>query len=439
MVAETVRRFIEMHLHQPARIIVGLSGGADSMALLLALKASGVSCIAAHCNFHLRGSESDRDRAHCEETCRRLGIELLIKDFDVEKRRHKTGESLEMACRSLRYDWWDSLIKNDVADFVAVGHHREDNVETLFLNLMRGCGIAGAKGMMPVNGYIIRPMLSLSRQEIKTYVRKCGFEWVTDHTNLENDFSRNKLRNLVMPELESAFPGAIQSISRSMALLRENYELFESLVDDKRALYTSPSGDVDVRSIMENEKHGRELLHQMLSKTGLNHSQIADIATAYSQSGRRFETLQGEYVLDRGILTHLNDACSFNEVSTCLPSLFEREVITVDEFRKEISDGVRRPDRLYIDAKALDGNPEWTVRSWRQGDRMQPFGMKGTRLVSDIFNDLKIGASKKNYIPLLFRDDKLIWIAGVRASNLYRVTENTEKVIKLVYRYGDKG
>ncbi|MDE5960388.1 MAG: tRNA lysidine(34) synthetase TilS, partial [Duncaniella sp.] len=198
-------------------IIVGLSGGADSVALLSVMLELGYECVAAHCNFHLRGNESMRDENFCRELCRELSVELLTVDFDVSERCRHTGESVEMACRELRYDWWNGLINKGIGNLIAVGHHREDNVETFFLNLLRGSGLVGLKGMQPRSLNIIRPLLDTTKAEIISYLESRGLKYVTDSTNSSNEFKRNRLRNIVLPEFEQAFPGAMDAIATSIS------------------------------------------------------------------------------------------------------------------------------------------------------------------------------------------------------------------------------
>ena len=170
-----------------SNVIVAISGGADSVALLAVLKSLGYNCIAAHCNFHLRGEESCRDERHVEAICSKLDVTLEKTDFDVPKRMAETGESLEMACRSLRYEWFETLREKYSAQALATGHHREDNVETMLLNLLRGTGIAGAAGISAQNAGRVRPLLRFSKSEITEYLHRRGLDYVTDSSNLVSD------------------------------------------------------------------------------------------------------------------------------------------------------------------------------------------------------------------------------------------------------------
>ena len=200
-------------------LMVAFSGGADSTALLLAVAAAGYVPVGLHCNFHLRGAESDRDERFCRELCLSMGVELKVRHFDVYARVASTGESVEMAARELRYEWFDS-------EHAATGmplltaHHASDNVETFFLNLLRGSGLRGLAAIPPARDYILRPLLGVERGDLTAYLAAEGTGYVTDSTNLKPDFKRNRLRLETLPALEAQFPGAMEAVGRSVSNLR---------------------------------------------------------------------------------------------------------------------------------------------------------------------------------------------------------------------------
>lgn len=213
-------------------VIATVSGGADSIALVSALAATGINVIAAHCNFHLRGEESMRDQHHVEDICRKLNVKLLVKDFDIADyiKTHK-GESIEMACRKVRYEWFDNIAKEFSAVRIATGHNADDNIETLFLNLMRGSGTTGLRGMLPDNGKIWRPLLSFHRREIESYLKEKRIDFITDSSNLSNDYRRNFLRNRIIPLLRSRWEGFDKALDRSLSILRNENHVVNSMVD----------------------------------------------------------------------------------------------------------------------------------------------------------------------------------------------------------------
>lgn len=205
-------------------VVTGVSGGADSVALLLCLHAAGIRQTAVHCNFHLRGAESDRDNIFVVDLCRRYGVELIELSYDVKgyMSRNTSGRklSVEMACRDLRYADFRRILMERGADRIAVAHNSDDNVETLLLNLFRGSGVSGLRAMLPDNGEIIRPLLSVSRKEIEDYLKEKGVDYIVDSTNLDTEFKRNFIRNSLLPLIETRWPGVRKSMTTTIENLR---------------------------------------------------------------------------------------------------------------------------------------------------------------------------------------------------------------------------
>lgn len=215
-----------------SRLLVAVSGGPDSVALLASLKTlPGLYSVAAHCNFHLRGEESMRDERMVENLCKTLGVTLVKTDFNVGEymAKHK-GSSTEMACRALRYDWFSSVMREHELQRVATGHNSDDNAETMFLNLLRGSGTSGLRGMAVDNGTAIRPLLGVSRETILGYLSEKGLGFVTDSTNLSSDYRRNFLRNEILPLLRTRWAGADTAIARTIHNIREENKVVEAAV-----------------------------------------------------------------------------------------------------------------------------------------------------------------------------------------------------------------
>ena len=225
--AKRISAFISAHgLFTPDdRVLVTLSGGADSVALLHVLLELGYDCVAAHCNFHLRGEESMRDERFVRALCDKLGVQATFVDFDVDSYVSERKVSVEMACRELRYRWFEQMRRQFGCRVIAVAHHADDSAETFFLNLMRGTGLAGLAGIKPRNGVIVRPMLCVGRQDVEAYLAQLQQDYVTDSTNLESEYRRNKIRNIVLPALRKCFPGSDAALSATMANLSGDWLL----------------------------------------------------------------------------------------------------------------------------------------------------------------------------------------------------------------------
>lgn len=419
-------------------VIVALSGGADSVALLSALHNLGYNTAAAHCNFHLRGAESMRDMHHAADIARRLDVTLHVKDFDVPARMQTTGESLEMACRSLRYEWFLNLLEREHAQAVAVGHHLEDQAETFLLNALRGSGITGLAGMLPANHHIVRPLLECSRREIEQYLSCRRLSFVTDSSNADNSFRRNSLRNEVLPAMGRQFPKAVEQLAATTQKVAGNLSLYNYAVAELARRFR-PDGDntINIKSLYAAmpAEAGRTLLFEMLRPMGFNMTHATNIIKAMRTSETAvFRSTSGyDAELCRGILTlHLAAAAIpateypvtlTHDIATPVHISVERQPIRT--FMPE-----RDPDTIYLDASVLDGH-SLCIRPWRRGDRIRPFGMKGTKLVSDIMTEAHLTPSEKGQIWLLTCDEEILWVIGLRASRHFSVSPSTRNYLRL--------
>ncbi|MDE6276507.1 MAG: tRNA lysidine(34) synthetase TilS [Muribaculaceae bacterium] len=432
-----------------APVLVGVSGGADSIALLAALHTLGFDVRAAHCNFHLRGSESLRDMHHVEAICSRLGVDLYVKDFNVEARRRASGESTEMACRSLRYAWFASLLDRERAQALAVGHHREDQAETLLLNLMRGTGPAGLVGMKPRRtdgpggSTIVRPLLESSRSEIEQYLLDRNIQWVVDSSNSADEYRRNRIRHHLLPLMEELIPGALDGLLRTAAQVDDAMDLYLSQIEAFRSRFII-AGRIDLSELVrELGPRARMALWEMLRPMGFNMTQIRNIldAQASGASGLTFTAPARTAELSRGILDlNSRGAAPLPVASAAAPVLVDlrRDVVLplriavtlrpVAAFAEELMPP--SPKVAFIDADAAETGT-WELRRWRHGDRMTPFGMRGSKLVSDIFALARMDARAKREAWLLVRNGEIVWIPGVKRSALFAVGPGTRRYVRL--------
>lgn len=406
--------------HREIPVICALSGGADSTALLCVLTALGYKCIAAHCNYHLRGEESNRDARHAEHIATLLNVPLEMKDLDVEAYQRENNSSIEMACRDLRYTWFDQLLKKHNAQAIAVAHNAGDNIETMLLNLFRGTGIMGLTGMKWCNDmHVVRPLLLCTRNEIEDYLSARGINFVTDSTNLQTEFQRNKIRHCIIPEIMRNFPGSLNSIASTMEVLTRQAEMYSYLVEQTMQKYIDDNGGIDLYSLSMHP-HAHTLLYEWLKPTGVNPAQIQSILSSISTSGVRFLCKNGTLFNDHGMLR----AYSENMPEEDFP--FEITVHNISEFTPE-----KNNNTAYFDASISDTPYALQCRYWEKGDRIEPYGMKGSKKLSDLFNDAKLSIPEKNATPLLVLGDKILWVAGIRASRHYPVTNSTRKFIKV--------
>ena len=283
------------------KVLVTLSGGADSVALLRLLLDMGYTCEAAHCNFHLRGDESDRDEMFVRKLCLQLEIPLHIRHFQTTEEAAKRHISIEMAARELRYAWFEELRLQQGADVIAVAHHKDDSVETLLLNLIRGTGINGLLGIRPKNGKIVRPLLCLDRKEITEYLQGIGQTYVTDSTNLQDEYTRNKIRLNLLPLMQEINPSVKESLLRTAEHLNDAALLYNKGIEEgKQKVQTGQS--IRIATLLE-EPAPETLLFEILSPLGFNGTQIKDIFTSLSgQPGKIFLSKDWRVVKDRDLL-----------------------------------------------------------------------------------------------------------------------------------------
>ena len=438
-VLEKVRIFIRQHhlLQDESRVVVGLSGGSDSVCLARILDKLGYEVVAAHCNFHLRGEESMRDEQFVVSLCQQMGWNLHQEDFDTAVYARQKGISIEMAAREYRYDWFKRLKEEVGAEAIAVGHHQDDNVETLLLNLTRGTGIKGLCGMQPKNGDVVRPLLCLTRKDILTYLEDIHQTYVTDHTNLEDDFARNKVRLDVLPLLETINQGAMKNLASTQENLTEVMKVYQQAMQDAitNCVEQKENGEIhiDIQKL-QTLPSPISVLHEVLSPFGFNKVQLKDLLAALNERGKIFIAAGRRVLVDRQYI--IVEAEHYP-----MPNI-HMAIIPVEDLTIN-----KDPHYAYLDADKLKmANGKWQMANInsplstfnlqlstpKEGDTFAPFGMGGKRkLLSDFLTDLKLSLFEKERQPLLIVGNEIVWVIGRRSSELYRVDETTKWVLIL--------
>lgn len=415
--------------------IVALSGGADSVALLLGLLHLGQPLVAAHCNFHLRGEESDADEAFVSRLCEERGVKLYVEHFDTEAYAKQQRISIEMAARELRYDYFEKLRQQLGADTIAVAHHRDDNVETLLLNLVRGSGLKGLCGMQPRNGFIVRPMLNIPRTEIEAFLKEAQQPFCTDSTNTDTAFKRNKIRHQLLPLLRELNPSIDRTLAETIIRLNEAQTLLRSLRSDTIAAPTlAPSFPVRLPlASLQSSSAPQTLIFNFLSPYGFPPSQCRTIAQECSvRVGAVYES--GEYLcvrdrealivaprppriahfeipIEKGELTLPNGATLRLHRCTCA----------------ELTEIPKLPNIACLDLAQITF--PLFIRTPKEGDRFAPFGMKGTQLISDYLTNRKRNRLEKLASLLLCDAQGILWLINERLDNRPAITIETKEVL----------
>lgn len=428
-----VERFIDEHglLKQHDKVLVAISGGADSVALLIVLHRLGYDCKAIHCNFHLRDEESNRDELFTKKLCERLKIALHIVHFDTKAYAAEKGISIEMAAREQRYAAFEEQRAAIGAQCIAVAHHRDDSAETMLLNLTRGTGIKGLRGIQPKNGNIIRPLLCVGRDEIVEYLKWRSEDFVTDSTNLTCDYTRNKIRLEVIPRLAEINPSILATLAATAQRISDAELIYSNAV--KKAVERVRQGDEISITALAEEIAPANILHEILSPYGFNGTQVEDIAhSMFGEGTKQFHTAKWRVIKERQVL-RITPREEVEQVETELPQ--EGTVTTsqgtLSVFRAAFDGNIGKQRNVAtLDAKRVC--QPLTLRNTRTGDRFAPFGMNGTKLVSDYLTDRKKSITEKQK-QLVVTDAKgeIVWLVNERPSARCCINEKTKEVLRL--------
>ena len=432
---DSVRRFIDKErlLSADAMHLVALSGGADSVALLLVLKRLGYSVEAVHCNFHLRGAESDRDEQFVRSLCEKEQIKLHLSHFDTKTYASLHQVSIEMAARALRYRYFEQLRQDVGAGEVCVAHHQDDAVETLLMNLVRGTGIHGLTGIRPRNGHVVRPLLGVSRSDIIGYLDALGQSYVVDSTNLVADVVRNKIRLEVLPLLKTINPAASESIARTARRMAEAEKVYDDALRHPLSTF-SPSSSSALRvplSALLSQPSPACLLFELLTPRGFRPSQIEQVQDALQgPSGRVFQSPTHQLVIDRDQL--IVEECQEPFAPFRIPESGLYGLPDGRQFRVEQSDEVvvsREAGCATLDAGKVSF--PLTLRPVQTGDRFQPFGMKGSRLVSDYLTDRKRTLfEKRRQLVVCDAQGRIVWLVNERVDQRCAIDETTKTILR---------
>ena len=425
----------EKLLNVDDKIIVGLSGGADSVALLHILHALGYNCIAVHCNFHLRGGESDRDEESAAKFAATLNLPFFKKDFDTRSIAKERGISIEMAARDLRYQWFAELEKNQEADAIAVAHHRDDSIETLLLNLIRGTGIKGLTGIQPQNGSLVRPLLCASKKEILQYVHEQKLPFVTDSSNEQEAVVRNKIRLRLIPLLETINPSVREAFLQTMNNLNETAKIYDTEIEKAiQVIYNN--GRISI-PLLKTFPSPESILFELLKNYGFGKDTVREIYFAMdSQPGKTFYAPEYYIVKDRDEFL-LSPVVSKDE-----REYFIQADETFMEFPLRMEITLRKNDATVdIDKNANTACLDYDrlqfpliLRKWKTGDKFIPFGMKNFQKISDFFTNSKFSIIQKEKTWILTSGKEIVWVVNHRIDERFKVNISTKNryIIKLL-------
>lgn len=417
------------------RLLCAVSGGIDSMVMLSLLNEMNYECVVAHCNFRLRGDESDGDEQFVREMCEKMYIPCFVNTFDTHKFADETGLSIQMAARKLRYDWFYELAEKENCSYIALAHNSDDQVETAILNFARGTGIRGVSGMKPLAGKLFRPLIEVSRADIVQISTEDNIPFHNDSTNATTKYARNKVRHLVIPLLEEINVAAKENILKSVSYFAETERIMNDYVRRAKEVAMSNSNGllrIDVAKIMQTAAPSTVLFEMLIGEGVPKPLASESVCLLEAQTGRKCEMDGVEIVRNREYI-EVQKSVGENDESVVT-------VNAIGELKKygfEISfaycddDFVfdKNPQVAYIDVKKLKF--PLTLRKWNFGDKFMPLGMKGMRKLSDFFKDEKLSQAEKSNVRILESEGKIVWVVGMRIDERFKFDKDTKEVYVL--------
>lgn len=416
------------------KLLLAISGGIDSVVLAHLLKDFGADFCLAHCNFKLRGADSDADEQFCKDLARKLGVEIYTTHFDVKSYCTTHAISVQMAARDLRYKWFDVLLSSYRLDYVLTAHHANDSIETLFINLLRGTGINGLKGITEKGERLIRPLLPFTKNDLEKYAAEHKIDYRADKSNREEKYERNFLRLTIIPALKKVNPGLEHTILNNIRNFKEEAEIVTDFLKEKAKAICTKKGNYYLlnKSLLKKEKQIRSVLHYLLDPFEFNATQIDDILNNINSNGlvgKVFQSPGHELTIDREyILVKSITEEHFSRLSiTSLDDLKKNGLLG---FTKINTFSLPQQNEIILDADRLVF--PLSIRVSVRGDKFRPFGMRGFKLLSDFFKDEKLNKFEKDNCKLLVNGNgDIIWVMGYRSDERYRVNATEKNLIKL--------
>jgi tRNA(Ile)-lysidine synthase len=426
-----------------ARYLLAVSGGVDSSVMTQLFYSCELHFDIAHCNFHLRAEDSNLDMHFVQnDLLKNFEIKglraptVLVKEFDTYSIQQNSGSSIEMIARNLRYDWFRELAPN--YDYICTAHHANDNLETIILNLVRGTGYKGLNGIPEQNLPFIRPLLHFSSDSIKQYAAENKIPFRVDLSNHSDQYQRNKIRNHVVPVLEQINPNVVHTVSRNIQLFNKQFAFYKNQIEEvkKRLLFPYENGfRLNINQLLEFQ-NSEMILFETLSDFQFNYSTVESIYNQLSgESGKQFFSEKYMLIKDRSELfiypLDSNKEIHANIIHSITEFYKYKIMPHLDDYH--LGDPfISNSNVAYFDYNKIPF--PLMIRTWEEGDWFYPFGMKGKKKLSDYFIDLKLNLNQKQQVHIMCEANNpqnIVWIIGFRTDNRYKVTPNTQKMLRL--------
>jgi tRNA(Ile)-lysidine synthase len=415
------------------RLLLAISGGIDSVVLCHLLKRFKVEVTLAHCNYKLRGKDSDADETFCRKLAADFEMPIRVKVFDVST--EKKG-SLQEKARKARYTWFRELLQEHGLNFIVTAHHAADQAETLLLNMVRGTGLKGMRGIAEKDGVLLRPLLPFTRAEITSYAKEHKIKYRSDKSNAKITYRRNFIRHKIMPLLKEINPSIETTLAADAERFRDEYSILSGHLSEISAdLVTKENGEIRIDiAELRKKTHVSGILHLLLEPLGFNSTQVQKVTEHIQEDGlpgKKIMAASYRLTIDRNKIIVQKKAVE-GKGEQVLDS--EQALEDVGNFKIQPVDSlsVKSKNELIVAPSRL----QWplVVRGVRRGDRFRPFGMKGKKLLSDYLREQKLNAFEKEKVRLLENGNgEIIWVIGHRSDERYRVEADDKTIIKITF------
>lgn len=419
------------------KILVALSGGIDSMVLLHILQRSNYNCAIAHCNFLLRGKESDEDEEFVRRIARDVNLTSHFKRFQTKEYAFDQKLSIQEAARDLRYKWFNELCDEYRYTKIATAHHLDDNIETILINLQRGTGVKGLRGIMPLRDRIIRPLLQVTKDRVKKYAIENNVLYRNDLSNSDTKYLRNKIRLEVIPALKEADPEFYIHWNKRIYEAVENWELLEQEILKIKEECLVQKGEktyIEIQKLINKKEAALFLFHLLDGFEFSVPQRIKAVDLLRSSSGKKIIGKNSILLKDR---THLIiSPHSKRSPEVIIDGCYRRVTSPLDlklsEHSIEDVNLIKKPNFAYFDLEKIKFPLK--IDQWRKGDAFYPLGMKGKKKLSDLFIDEKVDYMRKREIPIMRSGKEILWVMGIRISDKHKVTSQTNRVLKVEWK-----
>lgn len=420
------------------RILLTVSGGVDSIVMCDLFHKAGIAFGVAHCNFKLRGKESDGDKKFVSELAKKYQVPFYWKSFDTKPYSKNKKISIQMAARDLRYEWMKRLAKDKKYDFIATAHHLDDSIETFFINILRGTGIAGLQGVPVAQGIIIRPLLFANKTKIREYAESENLTWREDSSNLTDKYLRNNIRHHLIPSLKKLNAGFEKTITKELSYFKDAATIFKKFIEEKKRDIVIEEGKNILLNIkkLKDSGHAETILHELLRAYDFTPETTELIAKRmYATAGKKFFSPTYRLIKDRDFL-----------------------ILTPKQFSEQEGDFFIKKNQtefsnssLHLKIESFPGNLDHVkdkknsvahfdyhsisfplkIRKWKQGDSFHPLGMTGKKKLSNFLIDKKIPLSDKENIYVLESEGNIVWVIDHRIDDNYKVLPKTKEILRI--------